>query len=275
MPFRVSLFFSQQSEKLTGWSENFWNSALAGADIEPQVVALRSKLIFSKASQVNCPYGRISTADSFRQVKPLKFIASNTGTTPATPSGDADVPQTGLLLQFNGAPPNFTRQWFRGIEDRQISLSGTYNPVGAFTGWLNAFFAQLLKSGEGWAIRVLDPTVLPKTISTFASDTGIFTSVGLNADTDVTIRIKGAKTLRAANGLWRVTKLVPADTYQLQQWVPLAAGIPLGGHPTARRQVMVYQQITACSVIRATTHKAGRPFGLAGGRRKRRQTSVA
>ncbi len=270
MPFRVSFFMVQQSYKLFGWSQNFWSGKTAGSDMTDAATELRTALNNLTGIQVACPNVRISTADAFRQVQLLKYNLGILAPTPTIVAQDADVPSTALLLQCKSGSGAYTRQWLRGIEDRQISGSGNYNPVGPFVGFFGAL-QVVLKTGLGnWSIRVLDPAVLPVDIVAFDFATGIFTAPNAAFLTGDKVRVKGAKNYKAINRIWKITKLVPTDTYQLQQWSPVTGFTALGGHPTARKQSYVYQQITDVKIVSASSHKTGRPFGLAGGRRKAR-----
>jgi hypothetical protein len=74
--------------------------------------------------------------------------------------------------------------------------------------------------------------------------------------------------------VWGYT-IIDANTVQLLGWSNPLAKVPIvGAASTATQQVKQFEAITTSVVVRATSHKTGRPFGLAGGRRTRPKTQA-
>jgi hypothetical protein len=139
---------------------------------------------------------------------------------------------------------------------------------------LSAFIAEYKDVNNQWSVRVLDRNVLKKVVTALAIATGILTVPAHGygpAGTVVRIRVQGFTLPVQANQIWRAT-VIDADTLQLNFWTPLS-NIPVyGKNPTCRLQTYVYVQSTSLEVVRATSHRTGRPIALLGGRRRRRKT---
>lgn len=272
MPTRVTFFFQQQSSKLGGWQENFWNLGSDPVNVEPKAQALASELNNVTGAQVVVTSFRIADAATFRNVKTV-FTSYGGGT--VGPSSDADYPSVALQIKLTangGGSGNYkSLQWLRGIPDIIVSNSGRYNPSSGFLAKINAVFAILKNSGNGWAVNGLLKTQLPTPITGFANLTGFVTCPGHGmggAGLIRKVRIKGAGIRNPLNGLFNVT-IIDANTVQINFWSPETPSIPITGkNPTIRLQVYTQIQISAAETGIISSHKTGRPTNLLGGRRK-------
>jgi hypothetical protein len=265
MPFRVAFFWKQQSTLEGGWTENYWNTGASFTDVGVRAEALRVAWTTYKGNPTYCPQLRISDTNTFRNTE-LVFTGGNPQT--ISPATDADYPTTKGLMVLRSAQGLKTRQWAGGLRDRDVLGSGKWNPASSSVAVINVVWGLLTSPANGWAIRVLDPTVLPVVILSINAATGVVTTAANTIPDNARVRIKGVKGLTTANGIWRVTKLSDT-TFQLQGWVPSTA-VMTKGNGTIRNQVYVFQSIAAVDIVRTTSHRVGKPAGLLGGRRRRR-----
>lgn len=266
MPFKVAFFWTQQTSLLGGWSENYWNSLNDLSVLQTKANDLRNAWFNYKGNPVYCPRIRISDVTRFRQVQILL-----TGATPLTVSTatDADYPTTRVLMELR-ATGGKTRQWVGGIRDRSITNSGNYTPTATETTNWNVVANILTTAANGWSVRILDPAVLPVAILAINGATGVVTTAANTIADGVQVRVKGARGMPSANGIWRVTKLTDT-TFQLRGWVP-TTDVLEKGNPTIRFQSYILQAIQQVVPIRSTSHRVGKPSGLLGGRRRQRVT---
>jgi hypothetical protein len=85
------------------------------------------------------------------------------------------------------------------------------------------------------------------------------------------VRISRVRGDPRSNRVWRINR-IDTDTFSLIGWVELAVAFPYLGGGTAVAQVYSFRPIVQAEVVRATSHRTGRPSGLLGGRRRRRPT---
>lgn len=276
MPFRVSYFTIQQTGKLGGWSQNFWNSASDLSVTKANAESLYSKMGLIQGAQPYMPAYRISDITTFRNV--TNVLHPGATSVPVSSSNpDADYPSTALSLKMTAALNYVTRQWLRGLPDQIIALSGTYQPsrLPGYTTKINNFFAELKLPSNGWSMHVLDRSVLPKVLTNVVVASGVVTvpNHGFGASGDVVkVRIKGTTGYRPLNAIWRST-IIDSNTIQLNFWTPQPSTVVIGGaNPTARLQSYILVPIQNVEVVRATSHRTGRPTDLLGGRRRARRT---
>lgn len=274
MPWRVSIRHIQQTgSRLAGWSDNFWsqNSELSG--VVTATEELRNRLNAITGKETKLPSARISSADSFRNVRLVTY--NTTGS--VTAAQIADYPSTALLLKLSAPGPYTTRQWIRGIPDDVVQDGGTYNPSG-LTGWsakLNTFLGTLTDSGNLWSIRALNRNTPTTPVTNVALATGIVTAPahGLGAaGAIVRVRVKGFIVPRGLNKVWKATILTDS-TLQLNFYTPPTQVnlAPYAITPTVRLQTYIYVQIAEAVIDRVTSHYTGRPIELLGGRRRTRR----
>jgi len=266
MPFRVSYFFSQQTQRLGGWSENFWNSTTNQDTAFQKAADLVTPLRKLHGKTTVLRHYRVSNVDVFRQIDILNF--SSTDNPDVTATTIADYPTTALGLKLVANPNYVVRQWIKGTWDSVIDAGGFYQPTATFVTNVNAFFAALTTGGNGWALRVLDRTVPSKVVRDI-TQAGSVTVLAHGYADNATVRISRAKGLTQANNRWRIT-VVDADTFSLQGWVAPAVNTPYQGNGIVRLQTYVYPAIGGGIVERATKRNVGRPFGLLSGRRTAR-----
>jgi hypothetical protein len=272
MPFRIKFNWQQQSAKLGGWSTNFWINSDDLTFVKTKSLALLAKLNVITGAQVICPSYTISDISTFRNVENVETSGGSPGT--PTPSTDADYPSTALAIKLTAAGNYNTVQWIRGIPDINISNSGRYTPVGAYAGKISSFFDELTASGNLWSVRNLNRATPKKVITALVLATGVVTCPAHGygpTGTTLKVRVQGFKIPESANQIWRIT-VIDANSFQLNFWQVPTDTVVVGKNPTAREQVYILNQISTGRVVRASSHYTGRPTGLLGGRRRRRQT---
>jgi hypothetical protein len=267
MPFKVTIFWAQQTSKLGGWTENYWNTLAGFTDVAPKASQLALSWFNYKGNPTYYQDIRLTDVDNFRNTR-LMGVSSNPAT--VTDATDADYPTTRglLLLASANTPPGRTRQWVGGLRDRDVTNSGRWNPVPASVSLINAIVAQLTSPGNGWAVRVLNPANALVDIININGTTGIVTTAPSPVLSGQRVRIKGVRGMTVANGIWKVDKLTDGS-YQLRGWVPTTLPF-LAGNPTMRLQSYVYQSIASATIVRTTSHRVGKPTALLGGRRRKR-----
>jgi hypothetical protein len=268
-PFRVSFFFTQQGDRLGGWSENYWSNLSSVAGVQAAAMTLQQALWQTKGNGVNAPYIRISQVGAFRSAF---IVNTNLTSVPLGNAADADISTTALLLLLTGPVPYTARQWLRGIYDNAVTLAGHYNPSAGYATVINNLFTTLSQASNGWVLRNLNQANL-KQLITAVTLPGVVTVPGHGFATGQVIRISRTGGITGLNGTWHIT-VIDANTFQL-------IGVPAGGFVgrytksgTAQLQTYLYQAITGGSVLRATKHNVGRPFGQLTGRRKRRASTA-
>lgn len=272
MPFHVKFDWQQQSSKLGGWGMGFWNSLSDLSAATAKADALRDRINAITGIQVVCPSYSISDITTTRNVQ--NVVVNSLPGTNITPANDADYPSTALLLKVSASGNYKTEQWIRGIPDANISSSGRYNPQAQYANRMAAFFGELTSAGNGWSLYSLDKGRAKKVITALDVTTGIVTCPAHGfgaAGSTLKVRVQGFQSPKAANKIWRIVVIDP-NTFQLSFWKPLTGVTVSGNNPLARPQTYTMLQITLAAIVRATSHYTGRPTGLLGGRRRRRQT---
>ena len=272
MPFHVKFNWQQQSSKLGGWSTNFWSSLEDLSQVRAKANDLRTLLNAVTGAQVLTPSFTISSVTAPRRIENVETPTTAVSVTEAT---DADYPSTALFFKVYGAGGYSTGQWLRGIPDQNISKSGTYQPAGLYALRMGSVFGALKNPSNGWALRALDKNTAEKVIDGVALATGIVScpSHGYGAaGATLNVRLMGFSSPKILNKVWRIT-VIDSNSFKLAFWqVPTETAVT-GNNPVARAQVYTFVQIGEAKVIRASSHYTGRPTGLLGGRRRRRQTA--
>ncbi len=263
MPFRVSFFFEVKGDLSSGGSLNFWNNS---GDVSAVVTAakfLRTNLNNATGAGFNWPFIRIADVSNFRAVTPLKFVTNSVA---GGTERDADFVNTAGLLKVYGPEPYVVSQWFRGLEDGSFNRDGRWLPQALQQNALNTVFATFTDSGWGWCIRTQNKQTPRKVIQAVTLG-GIVTIDGHGYATADRVRISRTKGIPGLNQIWTVQR-IDSNNFQL-------IAIPIGGFTggytgpgKAQLQVLLYQAIRKAEIVRATSHKTGRPFGLSSGRRK-------
>lgn len=267
MPFRVSFFFAESNARNCGWSESFWSLLSNLNQVQAATDLLQPIMLAFRGNPVQCPYARISTVGVTRQVsirnyQPFPYVL------PVSSSPvPADFQNTALLMKLTALPNYITQQWLRGCPDAEVSNAGQYTPDSYFLNGFNALVAALTNASNGWALQKLDPGQPKKFISNVTT-TGLITCAGHGLATDDNTRIRGARSVAGLDGVWRVTVLT-ADTFQIRTTQTFNVASANLSNATSQKQAHTYVSIGGATIVRATGHRTGRPFGLATGRRKR------
>lgn len=267
-PWRVSFYFSQQADRLGGWSENFWNNQSSVDGVTAAATTLQNALYQLKGFGVDAPYIRISQVGNFRSAFVINTLLQSTAT--GAPN-DADFPTNAILFRLNSTQPYFNNQWLRGIWDNVVSKGGHYIPTAGWTSLFNSFMSQLTVTTNGWVTRNLNQTNL-KQLITAVTLAGVVTVPTHGYITGQQIRISRTGGIVGLNKIWKIVK-IDNDTFSLV--APPAGGFS-GAYTkpgTAQLQAYLYQSILGSQNVRASKHNTGRPFGQLTGRRRRPATS--
>ena len=289
---KVTLFYT---DLLGGFSESFYvangPSAINAAALSD---FLNLRMLISGA-QTQFLYVRVAVVGSPRLVTvyypaDLPGLTSTTGFAGLNPRkldpANSDIANTSLLVRrTNGTIYSF---WFmRGVPDVVVEKGGVYTPTGAYQyqNYLNQMFAYLQANGWGFVARTpLSQSVLPLvSIAINPNDgTGIFTvggAVGFPMASPLNpaltpyqyrlgVRLRRIVNPRQANGAYTVTVTSNITCTTIDQF-------PYSNYQSTNVAQMVYNvpQIIVpnkWTVEKATTRKAGRPFGLRVGRARSR-----
>lgn len=268
MPFRVSYFFGCSPTPGAGWSENYWNLLNERSQVETAGRALKAYLDGCHAKEVVCQYMRISEVGAFRRVKPVEFGGENTV---AVAADSADYPTNALLLELGttaGSPARefATRQWFRGVPDRQIEVA-KFAPKGVFVNNLQALRGQLTNSANGWCLRLTDRSPPYKAVSSI-SVTGEVRVPNHGFNTGDQVRMHKVSPRVGINKVWKITVLT-TDTFQLDRFRLQPATWVYDGTGLCRKISYIYSQIQSFDVLRASKRNVGRPTRLFIGRQRK------
>lgn len=267
-PFRVSFFFTQQGDRLGGWSVNFWNNLSSVAGVQAASLTLQSAIYKWMGLGNNAPYIRISQVGNFRSA----FIVNTNNTSTVTGGvNDADFVDTALLVRLIGPQPYTANMWLRGIPDAAVSSAGRYLPRAQDVTALNNIIAQLTQASNGWVVRNLNQSNA-KQLITAVTLAGVVTVPAHGFSSGNTVRISRTGGVPGLNKVWKIT-VIDSSNFQL-------IGVPTGGFTggytkpgTAQLQTYLYQAIQGVTPLRATKHNTGRPFGQLTGRRRRPATT--
>jgi len=269
MAFRVSFFFKQDADLITGWSCNFWNTLPDLSEVKTKTEDLRSALTKFTGFGSDVHFIRISDLTGFRKAEVIKLTPETQVTTNA--ADYSDYPDTAILLKLGGADKVSVNQWIRGIKEACVSTPGgkmSLRPTDLTK--FNAIAALLKDAGNGWKLRVRDPAQALKDIKNI-SNTGQVLVDNHGYENGDTVRIQRCKGFTYPNKLWKISDKEPTS-FNLIGWNPPVTHDPYAGGGLVRKIVYVFKAIESAVADRATSHDSGRPFGLRGGRRRRKKT---
>lgn len=269
MGFKLSFFYQQRPQLLSGWSENYWTNE---SQINQAVIIsnnLRLHLAGLHGRETIMPWTRVSNDSNFRQVQLLSFPVGDGINTSVGAGTHSDFPTTAALLEFRSGDRYTVRQWMKGIWDDITLDGGAYTPDGTWLARLNALFTFLMDSGNKIQLRVLNKETVPVQVVQTITAGGVVTTPLHGYNTNDRVRISRAKGLTYANNVWRVTR-IDQDTFSLQGWNPPTPIPVYEGNGIVQKQEYVYVPIQAARLVRISKRNVGRPFGLLSGRRRRR-----
>lgn len=277
MPFKVSFFYKQQSSRLAGWSENFWNSLVDWSAVKAQADVLRPLLDKLHGAQAYCAHIRFTQLDGATGIPLFRYVENQvlvgSGPRDTATYGDADYPTTALLFELFNAQTKRTKQWIRGIDDDQISNSGNFKVAKDFQKSFDAMKAQLIVAANGWSLRMLKAANANKDVTKLEVATGEVTvpahGFGANGAT-IRVRIKGFQSPTAVNKIWRAV-VKDVDTITLSFAGELVGQTVKAIQPKARLQTYELLGCSNAQILRSSSHYTGRPIDLFGGRRKTRR----
>lgn len=272
MPFRVSFFFELRQSKIGGWSENFWNSGSDKSVVAATARIFGRLLLNLKGGGTIWAATRVSDVANFRN-SDLDEVPVQTDAPTNVDSGDwSDFVSQAGLLRLTATTGNATSQWMKGLMDGDVRGGARWLPRSVSLTRVNAIFAHLTTSSNGWALRVLDPTNQKKPIIN-ATNAGVITCTGHGLASGNVTRISRIQGNGNWNGVWTVN-VIDANSFSLVAYVP-PSGVTVVyvGKGTSRKQATIYPAINAAKIQRITKHNTGRPFGQLTGRRKPRTHS--
>jgi len=276
MAWHVTFREKQQSAKLGGWGENFWNTNVSLAAAQAAANSLQDILINCKGAQLSITGYRLSQVGAFRVTQNITRVLGPFAPSPSA-YPDADYPSTALQLKLRGTTTNkVTTQWLRGLPDSITTTGGLYTPGGSSL-W-QAYFNQLCAklTGGSWAVYVLNPLTPYFPVTLNNTITGSVTIKGNNygaLGATAYVRIKGMGQQHPMNGLFTFTVTDPTTgAGTISPWTPTTTNLPFWGkRPTAQAQVYMFDTIAEATNGITTSHYTGKPTGLLGGRRRKRK----
>lgn len=290
MAWRVSFFWTQQGDRLGGWSENYWSNLASYDAVVASARILRLALDNCKGVQTYCPRFRVTNTSVFRSGQ-TTIIAGAAAQTPGSASGDpspnaSDYQGTKVLMRMffikNGQRLS-TTQWFGGQNDSAIVSGGFY--VQGSIGAQGTLFALLGNPNAGWCVNSLVAPTTGGPIASIDPVTGTVTlPAGGTAPAPIAgrlprIRIQGVRGLLYANRVWNCILPGVATnpiSFVLQGWNPTQQQqVPMGqsNNPRFTNQAYALFPIQSVGFIRSSNHRIGRPPGQFGGKPKRRATA--
>ncbi len=278
MGWRVTFTYSDQGDRLGGWSENYWNNLTSQSAVTTAAFALGSRLSYCKAAGVYWTQTRFSVPGSPRNSFTVSNNPAYTSGTPVLGGPNSpDYQGTKWLLKMQGPPPpagvpgsGATKQWFGGVVDNSI-LSAYLQQSVVISSTFPSVVGLLTNAANGWSVNVLNPSFPPISIIAINSATGVVTCSGAyNFGAATVIRISRVRGLPYANGLWTWSPIGSSNfTFQLLNWLPQTAVMTTSPKANVRPQLYILNSILSCTALRSSNHRVGRPTGLFGGKRKR------
>jgi hypothetical protein len=275
---KCTFFYTCQQSLLGGWTESFYNVAntppgpLSGtSDIAIRSGQLANALIDMHGRQTSMTFIRYSDPNTFRNVALFQVTDPPLG--PLGNGLDTDYVTTALLLRLIGSDGTNTyvvNQWIRAMRDQFCDKNGQLILSGDFTTKFNALASVLVSNG--WRLRVIDRSKPSQPVSAIDPLTGTVTCTGHGFADNAVVRIKGARGMPQANGIWRIT-FVDTNHFVLQHWIAPPTGVVLGQKDKVYVRLNVYTLVPISTVlaVRITSHQTGRPSYLRSGRRKTRK----
>lgn len=292
----ATLFFTDHNQS-AGWSETHYS--VSGQDL-PTVLKdaqdMAKARVMMLGAGISLDYIRVSDqqvrGDSLvalgippSQQNPIAYNkaliveATVVGEGGRTVSPTSDYSFTALLCRMEMGVSQRKSLYLRGIPDSLDQDGGVITDsvfLDAFNSWVD-----LMKSGK-WGARVLNKDLTANPIFPITSVTNnagppqqvTITAAGSNFQTGQSVRISGIKYQAAPpaaastpiNGVWQVAN-PQAGSFQLSGYPGGTVQYFYGGSVRARTYtVPAYSNVLQ---IRMVSRRAGRPFGLSKGRRKR------
>ena len=280
MPYRITFFFTDQGDRLGGWSENYWLNTTSEAAAQTAANLLGNLLTQAKASGVYWTATRFSVPGQPRNSFTIPQVPAYTsGSSPIGGINSADYQVTKWLLKMQGPIPGptvpgsgSTKQWFGGILDASVQSAYLQQSVVMSSGFPKVV-AALVNPSNLWSVNVLNPNYPPIAIVSIDPATGIVTTngaynFGSGAVMATVIRISRVRNLTYANGLWTWSAIGTFNNqFQLRNWQAQTNVMKTSPKASVRPQLYQLQQILSVTPLRSSNHRVGRPTGLFGGRR--------
>lgn len=264
---RATWFFQQQGY---GWTENLW---LNGTDSDlnsytGKVNDYAVKRAVLSGNETFIIGARWSVENVFRDALGLDFPGSGLqGKT----TQESDSPDTALLVHMRNTGGTKRRNHFlRGVWDSVVKTGGLYTPTAAWTGYLNAWKAEISQKGWGWLTRgnrvQQNVTAVIQTAGGQVDVTTAGVLFPLPLPSSANVSISGVSGAFQINGP-QIVVPTQQDRFLTRNRIAIFL-YNSGGRVTYTTPV--FQGIDEAGVSRVVERKVGRPSGKSPGRRKAR-----
>jgi hypothetical protein len=269
MSWRIRIVYKQPSEKESGWSFSMVNNAVDLPTAQTRANKLASLLLGLTGAQTEIKYIRINNTALTRQAITYKWAGTSSTSSKNDLVIDSDTPQTALLWSMRSADLTLkTSQAIRGIPDAWTTTGGLFTGGTGKGTAVNALMTELTNAPNGWVIRNLDPKRPSQSITSITA-AGVVTCaapLAIPASPGNIVILGRVRGMPTSSRKYRA--LNPAgNTFQLFPWPPDASAPEISGVSTASVAQYVESAIGWVEADTGTTHKVGRPFKVATGRR--------
>lgn len=273
--FKCSFFFTQGG---WGWSETHYTLKTDHAQALTELDTMRQfrTAILGKGSLPDdqnpfLQYARVSQDDIPGDSRVAEYTL-NAGTG-STGLGQADIPNTCLLVRLEAGVLHRRSMYLRGIPDNIVTQGGQYTPYPGWTRPYNAWASYMtggIRAGGGWGIRIpLNPPALAGTIidvvqAAHSKVVNVTTAAlhGLTVGNIIVIKGRNVAWLR---GRHRVIGVTAANVFQISIDAPV--GQIVNGPLVYRIDPFGVIPYDTTVAERITHRITGRPFDQPRGRR--------
>lgn len=267
MPWKVSIFWTAQADRLGGWSENFWNNIDSFDTVKAKAIALTQAFDKVHGTQTYATNIRISDITTPRNADNVPLVSA--ADPPADVSTSSDIQNTAANMRLFGAGNYSTSQWIRSCHDGDVNTGGRWNPLPSTANALGVVLGIMNSAANGWCIRVQDRTV-PRQLVSGASMAGIITVTGHGYASGQKVKITQAKGTMGINGVWRIT-VIDSNTFSLIGYQTPEDSPVYKGDGLVYKVSRILVPVTNLKIVRATSIKTGRPFGQLTGKAKKKK----
>lgn len=279
--YKITLLINANAGLPCGWSETYYSAltSVSGATTAAQGLIQARRQILCKDFSVVA--ARLTGDILAPPARTQLFV--NPGTLPGALSPLEDYPNTAILYQMRGPNSRNISKDIRGFPDNfiesQVATGIALVPFGRTL--LDTFLAYLVSSGLGWRVngRFGDPGVAGFRSTSVTVSPGGFAAINGAVPagwltSPPTIQVRGFKTpISNFNGTYgSKSYAATGGTILIPQSLGTIDAQPYanGGGVTVSQQTPAFIAPNAATLVRVSSRKTGRPFGLLRGRRPNR-----
>lgn len=270
--YLVSFFQEQRGDRLGGWTFSLHNQQNDVTALIASINTMRARLEAFLGVGCGIVKARYSVLPGFRIADEVLFSPPSTsdpGAWSDKPSS-ADYQTSAVGLRLIGTGTYRVSQSVRGGRDRYISKAGRVDPALKIDPFFLELRAALSNTGQQWCLYVLDK-FRPKVLIQAISSAGVVSSNSHGFATNDKVRVQRVKQGKYPNKIWDIIKL-DDNSFQLSGFSdPVVGSFYYCRGAIARKQLYTAVGITDLKVVRATSHKTGRPTDLLSGKSKIRR----